>query len=155
MGPLTEDEIRFFKTNGDQIKRGVMDPELCARARERLWDDPPPSMKKNDPDTWVGPIKEEEESSEGKNLKRGFGWRYRMLGKEQFMVDMLPGNEFVHGVAEQLLGKDKFVPIKGVRGIYCTLPQPKGVERKPMNTHVDAHAFNFAIASYIDDVPPD
>ncbi|MCH2663386.1 phytanoyl-CoA dioxygenase family protein [bacterium] len=155
MGPLTEDEIRFFKTNGYLIKRGVMDPELCARARERLWDDPPPSMKKNDPDTWVGPIKEEEESSEGKNLKRGFGWRYRMLGKEQFMVDMLPGNEFVNGVAEQLLGKDKFVPIKGVRGIYCTLPQPKGVERKPMNTHVDAHAFNFAIASYIDDVPPD
>ena len=129
MGPLTEDEIRFFKTNGYLIKRGVMDPELCARARERLWDDPPPSMKKNDPDTWVGPIKEEEESSEGKNLKRGFGWRYRMLGKEQFMVDMLPGNEFVNGVAEQLLGKDKFVPIKGVRGIYCTLPQPKGVER--------------------------
>ena len=64
MGPLTEDEIRFFKTNGYLIKRGVMDPELCARARERLWDDPPPSMKKNDPDTWVGPIKEEEESSE-------------------------------------------------------------------------------------------
>jgi hypothetical protein len=36
MVTLTEDDIRFFKTNGYLIKREVLDPELMARARARL-----------------------------------------------------------------------------------------------------------------------
>ena len=31
---LTEDEIRFFKREGYLVKKGALDPELCARARE-------------------------------------------------------------------------------------------------------------------------
>jgi len=155
MGALTEDDIRFFKREGYLVKKGAMDPELCARARERLWDDPPPSMKKDEPETWVGPIKPEEESDDRLNLKRGFGWRYRLLGGEPWMADMLPRSDFVRSAAEQLLGAGRFTVPHRVRGIYCTLPQPEGAERKPRSLHVDAHPFNFAVVGYIDDVYPD
>jgi len=155
MGVLTEDDIRFFKREGYLIKQGAMDSDLCARARERLWDDPPQSMTKDDPESWVGPIKPDEESDDSENLKRGFGWRYRRLGREPWMADMLPRSEFVRSAAEQLLGKDRFILPERVRGIYCTLPQAGDAERKPRHLHVDAHPFNFAIVGYIDDVYPD
>ena len=48
---LTTEQLRFFKREGYLILRGVMDPELMARARERLWDDPPASLKREDPAT--------------------------------------------------------------------------------------------------------
>lgn len=155
MGVLSEDDIRFFKREGYLIKRGVMDPDLCARARERLWDEPPPSIKRDDPESWVGPIKPEEESDDPENLKKGFGWRYRRLGKEPWMAEMLPRSEFVKSAADQLLGEGRYILPERVRGIYCTLPQPEGAERKPRHLHVDAHPFNFAIVSYIDTVEPD
>ena len=82
MPVLTEDEVRFFKREGYLVKKGALDPELCARARERLWDDPPPSLKKDDPDSWVGPIKPEEESMDKSNYKRGYRWQYRKVGRE-------------------------------------------------------------------------
>lgn len=149
---LTEKQIRFFKANGYLVLRGILDKELCAHARDRLWDDPPPSLKKDDPDTWVGPIKEEEEFHEGWNHKQGFRWLYRKIGTEPFMVDLLP--VALNGIADQLLGTGRYRPIQGVRGIYCTLPYGDR-ERPPMSVHCDAHPFSFGGVAYIDDVPPD
>ena len=40
---LTEAEITQFKKEGYLVKRGIIDQDYCARARERLWDDPAPS----------------------------------------------------------------------------------------------------------------
>ena len=154
MSVLTEDEIRFFKREGYLVKKGALDPELCARARERLWDDPPPSLKKDDPDSWVGPIKPEEESMDKSNYKRGYRWQYRKVGREPWMVELLAKNPVVWGAAEQMLGKGNFPEPRGVRGIYCTLPYGD-VERQPRHLHVDAHAFNFAVVGYIDHVPED
>jgi hypothetical protein len=111
-------------------------------------------MKKDDPDSWVGPIKPEEESDDRTNFRRGYRWQYRRIGGEEFMVDLLPGNPTVNAVAEQLLGKGRFVPIRRLRGIYCTLPYGN-VPRKPFGCHVDAHPFFYACVAYIDDVPPD
>ena len=34
---LSVEELRFFKRNGYLIKRKVMDPDLMAQARRRLW----------------------------------------------------------------------------------------------------------------------
>ena len=154
MSVLTEEEIRFFKREGYLIKKGVLDPKLCARARNRLWDDPPPSLNKDDPDTWVGPIKAEEESDDRSNFKRGYRWQYRKLGREPWMIELLARNPVVWGAAEQMLGKERFPEPKGIRGIYCTLPYGN-VERRPRNLHVDAHAFNLAVVAYIDYVPQD
>ena len=59
---LTTDEMRFFKRNGYLIKRGVLDPVLMERARARLWDGAPPGRRRNDPDTWAGPFRADEEN---------------------------------------------------------------------------------------------
>ena len=154
MSILTEADIQFFKREGYLIKRGILDPDLCARARERLWDDPPPSLKKDDPETWIGPIKPEEESDDRENFKRSYRWQYRKLGREPWMVDLLPKNPTVWAAAEQLLGKGRFPAPQRIRGIYCTLPYGN-VERKSRHLHVDAHPFNFAVVAYIDHVPED
>ena len=58
---LTEAELVRFREEGFVAKYGVLDPELMARARQLLWDSAPPSVKRDDPTTWVGPIREEEE----------------------------------------------------------------------------------------------
>ena len=69
MDPLTRDEIRFFKREGYLIKRGVLDPELMARARERKWEGAPARMQKDDPTTWFGPFRpDEEHGEEGRKL---------------------------------------------------------------------------------------
>ena len=49
MDALTPEEIRFFKCEGYLIKRGVLDAELIARARERKWEGAPERMKRYDP----------------------------------------------------------------------------------------------------------
>ena len=67
---LTTEELRFFKRCGYLIKRQVMDPKLMALARERLWDDePPPSLQRDDPQTWVGPLPESEHSTDSNNAR--------------------------------------------------------------------------------------
>ena len=54
MNRLSTEEISFFKREGYLIKRGVLDPDLMARARERKWDGAPDRMKPDDPTTWIG-----------------------------------------------------------------------------------------------------
>ena len=50
---LTDKEVAQFKRDGYLVKRGVIDSDYCATARERLWDEPPPSLKKDDPESWI------------------------------------------------------------------------------------------------------
>ena len=82
---LTDHEILQFKRNGYLVKRGIVDKEYCATACERLWDDPPPSLSKDDPDSWIGPIKPEEESEDPDNFKKGYRWQYRKVSTEPWM----------------------------------------------------------------------
>ena len=133
---LTDDELRQFKREGYLVKRGIIDQEYCARARERLWDDPPPSMVKTDPNSWVGPIRPEEESENPDNHKEGFRWKYRKVGREEWMAKGLPWDPFIQSAATQLLGKDRFHQRDCVRGIYCTLPQGN-VDRQGRHMHID------------------
>ena len=149
---LTTEEIRFFKSQGYLVKRGLLDPELTARARDRLWDDSPPSLRRDNPDTWIGPIKEEEVSEESENYKKGFRWQYRAPGREQWMVQLLPKNADVWEMAEQLLGRGLLKEPSGIRGIYCTLPYGDEPAR-PNGCHVDGHPFHLGLVGYIDNVP--
>ena len=150
---LSKEDILFFKREGYLVKREVLDPDLMARARDRLWDGAPPSMDRYAPETWVGPIKEEEECQDSMNAKRGFRWNYREPGTEDWMVRLLATDPSVWGMAEQLLGKGNLRTPKGIRGIYCTLPYGDEPE-KPTTCHVDGHPFHFGIVGYIDHVPP-
>ena len=65
VGRLTTSQIAEFKREGFLILPGVIDPELCRQARDQLWEtiaEYRPSMKRDDPSTWV-PFTEEEQAS--------------------------------------------------------------------------------------------
>ena len=128
---LTTDEMRFFKRNGYLIKRGVLDPALMERARARLWDGAPPGRTRQDPATWVGPFREDEENPDGANHRRGFRWNFREPGDEEWMVRLLATDPKVWAMAEQMLGKGQLVQPPRIRGIYCTLPYGDHPPPKP------------------------
>ena len=151
---LTTEQLRFFKREGYLILRGVMDPELMARARERLWDDPPASLNREDPATWVGPLPEADRSDDSANMKREYRWQYRRIGGEDWIVRMLPADPVIFGVAEQMLGAGRVRIPEGIRGIYCTLPYGSR-PRRENGCHCDAHPFHLGVVGYIDDVEPD
>ena len=98
MNPLTNDEIRFFKREGYLVKRGVLAPELMARARERKWAGAPARMKRDDPTTWCGPFPPDEEQGEAsENCRIGFTWKYREPAREPWIVAMLATNPVIFG----------------------------------------------------------
>jgi len=70
MNRLSAQEISFFKRQGYLIKKGVLDPELMRRARQRKWVGAPDRMKPDDPTTWIGPWRPEEETSEAEKIAR-------------------------------------------------------------------------------------
>ena len=52
---LTADQIAQFKRDGFLVLEGVLDPELCLRARDEMWEviqTHLPRMKRDDPSTW-------------------------------------------------------------------------------------------------------
>lgn len=151
---LTDDEIIQFKRDGYLVNRGIIDQKYCARARERLWDDPPPSMSKDDPGSWIGPIKPEEESDDPDNFKKGHRWQYRKVGSEDWIVQGLPWHPFIQSTITQLLGKDRFTQRDRVRGIYCTLPQGDA-ERQGRFMHIDDGQSTLGVVCYVDKVEPD
>ena len=170
MSRLTTEEIQVFKRQGYLIKRGILDPELMARARERKWAGAPPRMKKDDPTTWLGPWRPEEENSDGSNLRNGFAWLYRETSREKWMVDMVTQNPVIFGWAEQLLGKGEVSGDRGgrpgVRGTYCILPSGH-LPEKPTICHCDVpparlpsidnktlFAPGLGVVGLIEDIPP-
>ena len=136
MSRLTEEEIRFFKREGYLAKRGVMDPDLMAQARDYLWEGAPSRMRRDDPETWVGPFRPDEEDEDPKNQRRGFTWKYREPVHKALLSEMLPTNPTILGWAEQLLGKGEVAHPPRVRGIYCKLPMGAHPE-EPTVFHVD------------------
>ena len=130
---LTEAELLAFREEGFVIKHNALDPELMAKARDLLWESAPPSLRRDDPETWIGPIKTEDE---GIMLMRdgvptripagmihgtatvnqsGFSWRCRTAGAERSILDMTARD--LWDVAEQLLGVGEVVePIGEILG---------------------------------------
>ena len=69
---LTAEQIAFFKTNGYLILEGALDPDLCLRALDGLWDSLPETsrMERDDPATHVGPFAEGDELEDATNLRK-------------------------------------------------------------------------------------
>ncbi len=149
--PLSDEEVTFFKENGYLIKRGILDPALMAQAREAMWAGAPAQLKRDDPDSWIGPF--QEESNDQDSVRFSFTWKYRAPGKEPWMVRLLPKHPLVWGIAEQLLGPGTLPEPERVRGIYSILPEGD-LPDKPYRCHVDQHPFHLGIVAYIDNVPP-
>lgn len=151
MVKLSAEEILFFKQNGYLIKHQVLDSDLMAKARDRMWDYAPSRLKPDNPKSWIGPYRPEEEF--GNDIRKGFSWKIREPGKEAWMVRMLATDASIWGMAEQLLGRDTLQIPDRIRGIYCVLPEGDSPER-PTTCHVDGHPFHLGIVGYIDNVAP-
>ena len=118
IAPLTSDQVVQFKRDGYLVLPGVLDPERCRSARDKMWEtlaDGLPRMKRDDPATW-GPISDEESerlaakrpSGGGEPLLGGKGHRFYIRnGAEQDMLDLSP--RALWTIAEQLMGADTVV----------------------------------------------
>ena len=136
MKRLSQDEISFFKREGYLFKRSVLDPELMARARERKWKGAPDRMKRDDPTTWFGPFRSEEEDEGPENRKTGYTWKYREPANEEWIIGMLATDSTIFGWVEQLLGIGEVKQPERTRGIYCRLPMGEAPE-EPTVSHCD------------------
>ncbi len=148
---LTTEEMVHFKEQGYVIKRGLLDPELMAQAREALWAGAPAPLQRDDPTTWIGPFAET--SDDPNSVRNGFTWKYRAPGSDAWMKQLLPLNPSVQAIAEQLLGVGTLQPPERLRGIYCMLPEGDRPEQ-PYHFHIDQHPFHLGVVAYIDDVVP-
>jgi hypothetical protein len=181
---LTEQELRSFAEEGFLVKEGVMDPDLCAQMRDRLWEhNPTTTLQRNDPQSWVGPLGDSGEVGLGANKWGGYSWQLRQTGGEDLTIETLPRR--CVAIAEQLLGLGgvepptggefggrlspggRFVSSRGqnCRGTYVTLPRGPDVECKPLREHAGIHfdsaliddsetASRFLAIGLIDDTPP-
>ena len=57
LAALSTGDIQQFITNGFLVKRKILDPKLCAAARDRLWAGNSSShLRRDDPKTWANGI---------------------------------------------------------------------------------------------------
>ena len=139
---LTESQIAQFKRTGYLVLPGVVDADLCRQARDQMWEtiaESRPSMKRDDPSTWV-PFTDEEKESYTREVTGGdpyFGGRghrfYIRNGAEDLLLDI--GARVVWDVAEQLLGEGEVVYPAGLDATghttgpcYLTEGAVKGME---------------------------
>ena len=179
MEPLTSEQIAFFKDAGFLLLKGMLDPDLCERALDRLWAALPAGsrMRRDDARTHVGPFPADEESRDPLHIRAGYLWQLRECGTEPLLIE-LAYNAKVCVVAEQLLGEGMLAlpsmggkPMgsagpawpggptdpaitDGIRGIYCTRPYADadrdGVRDR---CHTDGHPFHFGLVGLLADVP--
>ena len=175
---LTDEQLAFFKVNGFLLLRGALDLELCALACDRLWAALPAGcgIRREDPQTHIGPFSEQDTELAERHHRRGYRWQLREIATEPLLTDLVY-SALLCTVAEQLLGPGALRPpviagvpaggngfdwtdrpvdlaqeVTGVRGIYCTLPYGDRAE-EPDSPHIDGHPFHLGMVGLIDDVP--
>ena len=147
---LTESQIAQFKRDGMLVLPEVLDPDLCGKARDQLWNsiaEHRPSMKRDDPSTWV-PFTEEEEKRYAERPGGGgdpyfFGHGHRLYtrnGAEELLLNTAVRS--LWNVAVQLLGEGEVVwpageDEEGVTTGPCLLTKGNA---KGMETHLGPEA---------------
>jgi hypothetical protein len=166
MSRLSADEVSFFKEYGYLLKSNVLDPELCARARDQLWATATPPLRRDEPRTWTGPIEPQHETEE----LSGHHWfphADHAGGPDDIRQQLVTRNEQVLCWARQLLGEDN-VDLSArarSRGIICNLPVAE--QRRSLNVgvvpntddglgyercHNDGHGMHLGVVGLLDDV---
>eukprot|EP01050_Picozoa_sp_SAG11_P014753 SAG11_NODE_1849_length_4169_cov_2.639312_1_plen_309_part_00 len=154
---LSDDEVGLWVRDGYLIKRGVLDPTLCSAARERLWElNQLPGRRREEPASWIGPFRSEEEANDAAVLRKNFSWRARACGREELLLNLLPRNRTVVAVVEALLGRGAAVPPERTRGIYAIMPHGER-RRTALRLHNDSTLESrerVSVVGYISDVGP-
>ena len=109
--PLTPAEIAHFLQEGFLVKRGVLHPEQCAVARNRLWaSNRSKKLRRDDAATWIGGFPPDDRQVDISGLNdRGsqFLWRLRELAGDLELIQLLPLRAWLW--LEQLVGEDELV----------------------------------------------
>ena len=139
--------------------RGLLDPELCRQARQRMWEvNEVPRCSPTDPDSWRAAFSADESSSDTGNFRSGFNWRSRSIGTEELFLKLLPHNPKVLAIADELMGPGTVAPCDSTGGVYAIMPRPPNVARSPnLGLHVDSHLESrerIGLVGYIADVKP-
>eukprot|EP01045_Picozoa_sp_COSAG04_P005897 COSAG04_NODE_281_length_18193_cov_4.163701_5_plen_138_part_00 len=62
----------------------LMDPTLCARVRDRLWECNGSSrLRRDDPQTWLGPFSPDDTSNETADVRSDYRWKVRAFHGER------------------------------------------------------------------------
>eukprot|EP01044_Picomonas_judraskeda_P019203 COSAG03_NODE_3995_length_1726_cov_2.119238_2_plen_213_part_00 len=106
--PLTPEELRQFVLHGYLIKRGVLDQQGCAAARDAFWaSNRSRTVQRSDRASWVGGFPKEESVREpesgGRLTQSGAMWIYREPMGDPLLLDLVPRR--VMPWLEQLLGE--------------------------------------------------
>ena len=126
---LTDAELEQLLVDGYVVKPGLLDPQLCALARNKLWGlNDLPRLIRDDPSSF-GPFSAGEEMprTEGRLLdkqleiarpqmsRRGYGFWMSAFDtqRDPDLLDLLPRNPQVQAIAAQLLGADRLVSAVG------------------------------------------
>jgi hypothetical protein len=91
------------RRDGWFLRRDIVDPAVCARCRDLIWETPgahPDRMVRDDRSTYVGPFHEDEEGF------NGYRWfpRRDVLADNEAFVSVVSQNARVKAIAEQLMG---------------------------------------------------
>ena len=162
-GPLSAEEVGSFVESGYLVRHDVLDPALCARARDALWEgNQVARLRRDAPESWVGPFSEGETCGEPTNQRAGYRWQLRSIGRSELLLELLPRNPTVVAIADQLLGAGRYEcggdQGENTRGIYCTLPYGPAPRTSPIPAcHIDASLGSrnrLGCVCYIDDCAP-
>ena len=178
---LTPAELAYFARHGCLVKRNVLDKQLCAHARDRMWAFAPEHgrLQRGNPASWIGPFPEEDLESHASNRRNDYTWKLRAPGGEAEILELIP--VACRGIAEQLLGEGGVFPTpvpydnrsgekagdgrRNTRGIYAQLPRgDEDTDRKPLREQPGAHFDSniaddsmthnrFMVTGLIDDTP--
>ena len=127
------------------IKHGLLDPALCAAARDRMWELNDSRLRRDDPTTWA-PFEEDEQlpNVEGKMVDKveedlkpvmsrrqyGFWMGSQETQVEELLIDLLPRCPAVREAAEQLLGAGRLIEPRGAAHPGPTPRGDPGVRRR-------------------------
>eukprot|EP01051_Picozoa_sp_SAG22_P013721 SAG22_NODE_1569_length_4097_cov_2.299400_4_plen_136_part_00 len=90
--PLSAAELRSFVADGYLVKRGALDPRLCARVVDAFWEaNTSAVLRREDPASWAGPVPADDESTADlMNFRAGWQWRLRGLCSTPDVLDLFP-----------------------------------------------------------------
>ncbi len=174
---VSEAEVEFFKENGFLVKTNMLDPDKLTLAFDRVWEHLVAAVpvregcaiSRDDVASWVNPQWETmpPHPADGPYLGRQpieyFGRTVKMhdIGGAQYLMDLLPNDPGVVGVARALLGEDlrKSLVTRGVYAIFPTTndADPTGQNRLrggSLGPHLDQVCQQLNVCAYLDDVTP-
>ena len=173
---LSSQEIDFFLENGYLVKQALVDPEQAKHILNFAWDylirsvpiDSTSSrkLKAEDPSTWITP----QWIPSGPPAKSGFyEGRQRIayggrsvkihdIGDQKMLLDLLPNNPVVRGIAQKILGVNLRASER-TRGIYAIFPGPRvshdsKIDGSMLGPHTDRVCQQLNVCTYLDTVPP-